>query len=997
MNRSKQAALQGTQPKMLLQWAKRAALVLLTSGVTGKAGLLISFVNPEISLIWLPAGIGVAALLRWGETMFIPVFISALLLSLDSNLNWGVAAFIGFSNALGSMVCFWILRNRQFYKHVMQLRDVFWLCIAAFIAMAIPATLGTTALVHEGLSFEPQLTWLCWWAGDTVGVLLATPLILAFSLRNFRQLRGRVNELVVFLALFGLLHWLIFFSSHHSLHLIFLTMASMIWAALRFNMSVVPLIVMASSLCSIWATYNATGPFSAAEIQENMFVLWLYIATISVSAMFITALQTERHMANEKLRESYERIHKVASRLPGVIMQVRVPRDGKMTIPFASDGLFALFGADEDAVRHDAQQLFSAIEPDDKEKCLEALRTARANTGIWQSEVRRINAQGSERWLYIDGMPETEADGALLWHCFISDITNRKVIEHDLRIAATTFESQEGMFVTNHRWRILKFNQAFSRITGYTATDQIGMAALRHTIKHQDATFFKNIEASLIHESFWQGELWAKRKNGETYPQMMTLTAIKDARGMVTNYVGSFTDMSQHKGYEEEIRTLAFYDLLTKLPNRRLLTDRLQHLISMHQRNDRHSAILFIDLDNFKTLNDTRGHDAGDLLLIEAAKRLLGCVRESDTVARFGGDEFVVILEELSTHLDEAVTQADRIGEKIRHSLNQTFDFPEFSHHGSCSIGICLFQGAENNVKDLFKRADTAMYQAKTSGRNALRFFDPEMQAVLVIRMMLESNLRVALALEQFQLYYQAQVDALGKVVGAEALLRWLHPERGFISPAEFIPLAEETGLIVPIGHWVLEQACKQLKLWEGETATQHLSLAVNVSAKQFKQNDFVASVTDIIKKQGINPSLLKIELTESTVLDDVESTTRKMHQLKSLGVGFSMDDFGTGYSSLAYLQRLPLNQIKIDQSFVRDISDDENDATIVRTIISLGLNLGLNVIAEGVETLAQRDFLIQHHCLAFQGYLFARPLPIEGFHAMFALPNTTETPLTDA
>lgn len=503
MNFSMQADLPRTQPKMLLQWAKRAALVLLASGVTGKAGLLISFVNPEISLIWLPAGIGVAALLRWGETMFIPVFMGALLLSLDSNLSWGVAAFIGFSNALGSMVCFWILRNRQFYKHVMQLRDVFWLCIAAFIAMAIPATLGTTALVHEGLSFEPRLTWLCWWAGDTVGVLLATPLILAFSLRNFRQLRGRVNELVVFLLLFGLLHWLIFFSSHHSLHLIFLTMAAMIWAALRFNMSVVPLIVLASSVCSIWATYNATGPFSAAEIQENMFVLWLYIATISVSAMFITALQTERHMANEKLRESYERIHKVASRLPGVIMQVRVPRDGKMTIPFASDGLFALFGADEVAVHQDAQQLFSAIEPDDREKCLEALRTARANTGIWQSEVRRINAQGSERWLYIDGMPETEADGALLWHCFISDITNRKVIEHDLRIAATTFESQEGIFVTNHRWRILKFNQAFSRITGYTATDQIGMAALRHTIKHQDATFFKNIEASLNHESFW--------------------------------------------------------------------------------------------------------------------------------------------------------------------------------------------------------------------------------------------------------------------------------------------------------------------------------------------------------------------------------------------------------------------------------------------------------------------------------------------------------------
>ncbi|MBX9901681.1 MAG: MASE1 domain-containing protein, partial [Burkholderiaceae bacterium] len=448
MTGSMQVLLQQTRTRpSVLQWAKRALLVLLASVMTGKAGLMISFVTPEISLIWLPAGIGVAALLRWGESMFIPVFISALLLSLDSNLNWGVGAFIAFSNALGSMVCFWILRNRQFYQSVMQLRDVFWLCIAAFIAMTIPATLGTTALTHEGLSFEPQLTWLCWWAGDTVGVLLATPLILAFSLNNFRQLRGRVNEFVLFLTLFGLLHWLIFFSSYHSLHLIFLTMAAMIWAALRFNMSVVPLIVLISSVCAIWATYNATGPFSATEIQENMFVLWLYIATISVSAMFITALQTERHMANEKLRESYERIHKVASRLPGVIMQVRVTRDGAMTIPFASDGLFTLFGVKELAVRSDAQQLFSAIEPEDKEKCLHALREAQATTGIWQSEIRRLNTLGNERWLYIDGMPETEADGALLWHCFISDITNRKAIEHDLRIAATTFESQEGMFV----------------------------------------------------------------------------------------------------------------------------------------------------------------------------------------------------------------------------------------------------------------------------------------------------------------------------------------------------------------------------------------------------------------------------------------------------------------------------------------------------------------------------------------------------------------------
>jgi diguanylate cyclase (GGDEF)-like protein len=411
--------------------------------------------------------------------------------------------------------------------------------------------------------------------------------------------------------------------------------------------------------------------------------------------------------------------------------------------------------------------------------------------------------------------------------------------------------------------------------------------------------------------------------------------------------------------------------------------DRLQHQIALNQRDTNHSAILFIDLDNFKTLNDTRGHDAGDLLLIEVAQRLQTCVRESDTVARLGGDEFVVVLQDLSPISEEAVMQADRIAEKILALLNEAYQITDFVHHGSGSIGVCLFQGGDITVKDLFKRADTAMYEAKTSGRNAVRFFDPAMQAVLVVKMMLESNLRVALALEQFKLYYQIQVDAEGKVIGAEALLRWIHPDRGFIPPAEFIPVAEQTGLIIPIGNWVMDTACHQLKKWARSPKTADLTLAVNVSAKQFQQSDFVAAVTETVRLHNIDPTRLKIELTESTILDNVDATTEKMHQLKKLGIAFSMDDFGTGYSSLAYLQKLPLNQLKIDQSFVRDLSDDENDATIVRTIISLGINLGLNVIAEGVETVAQRRFLIEHNCLAFQGYLYSKPIPIEGLDSL--------------
>jgi diguanylate cyclase (GGDEF)-like protein/PAS domain S-box-containing protein len=674
-------------------------------------------------------------------------------------------------------------------------------------------------------------------------------------------------------------------------------------------------------------------------------------------------------------------MHKIASRLPGLILQYRIHPDNSTSIPFASAAISSLLELEHDEVRSDAAQIFQRVDPFDRAQGIHKFQNAMQQMAPWQDEFRYYRRDGSVRWLYIDSLPEKEDDtGSILWHCFITDVTERKQAESELRIAACTFESQEGIFVTDAKWRILKINQAFTRISGFETTDLQGQFPPRHVTTSQNLAFFKKIQTTLDELHFWHGELWNIRKDGSVYPMLITLTAILDEQGKLTNYIGSFTDISRNKGYEAEIRNLAFYDSLTQLPNRRLLMDRLTHLISVSQRNQSHSAILFIDLDNFKTLNDTRGHDAGDLLLVETSRRLSSCVRESDTVARLGGDEFVVVLEELSEQRDEAMRQTDKIAEKIRQILSEPYQIADFEHHGSSSIGVCMFSGSDTTVKDLFKRADTAMYEAKTAGRNAVRFFDPAMQAILVVRMMMESNLRIALSQQQFELHYQCQVNADRKLIGAEALLRWHHPDRGYISPAEFIPLAEETGLIIAIGNWVLETACAQLKRWEQNAATAHLSLAVNVSAKQFQQSDFVEQVTEMVRRHAINPAHLKIELTESTILDNVDATTEKMSQLGKSGIRFSMDDFGTGYSSLAYLQRLPLNQLKIDQSFVRDLSEDENDATIVRTIISLGVNLGLHVIAEGVETEAQHKFLLAHHCHAFQGYLFSKPLPLDDF-----------------
>jgi diguanylate cyclase (GGDEF)-like protein len=427
---------------------------------------------------------------------------------------------------------------------------------------------------------------------------------------------------------------------------------------------------------------------------------------------------------------------------------------------------------------------------------------------------------------------------------------------------------------------------------------------------------------------------------------------------------------------------LAFYDPLTRLPNRQLLLDRLQHALAMSARGRSTGALLLIDLDNFKILNDTLGHETGDQLLQQVALRLAASLRNSDTVARLGGDEFVVMLEDLGQNPHEAAAHARSVGETILSVLNQPYHLGGHQQFSSPSIGVTLFNEHDADIGELLKRADIAMYQAKAGGRNTLRFFDPAMQMAAAARALLEADLRHGLQNKEFLLHYQPQVDGRGDPTGAEALVRWRQPRRGLVPPGEFIALAEETGLIIPLGEWVLESACARLAGWAARAETAALTMSVNVSARQFRHPGFIGQVLGVLARTGANPYRLKLELTEGLLIDDVEETIAIMMTLKAHGVGFSLDDFGTGYSSLAYLKRLPLDQLKIDQSFVRDVLTDANDATIARTIVNLGQSLGLAVIAEGVETEAQRDFLASHSCDAFQGYLFSRPLPADQFDA---------------
>jgi diguanylate cyclase (GGDEF)-like protein/PAS domain S-box-containing protein len=599
-----------------------------------------------------------------------------------------------------------------------------------------------------------------------------------------------------------------------------------------------------------------------------------------------------------------------------------------------------------------------------------------------QFETRHRRKDGSVFDVEISGFPLV-LDGKPVLFNSSRDITERKQALDALNVAATAFESQEGILVTDAERNILRVNSAFTEITGYSAAEVIGKNPKILSSGRHDSNFYAVMWNTLNTTGVWKGEIWNRRKNGEVYPEYLTITAVKNPTGELTNYVASLADITHRKTAEQEIKNLAFFDPLTRLPNRRLLMDRLQQAMSSTTRSGKNGAILFIDLDNFKNLNDTLGHDIGDQLLQGVAERLASCVREGDTVARLGGDEFVVMLEDLSENALEAAKQAESVGEKILATMNAPYHLGKFEHHSTPSIGATLFSSNDASRDDLLKQADIAMYQAKKGGRNTLRFFDPKMQENISARTNLENELRKALANGQFRLFFQPQVDDAHRIVGAEALIRWQHPERGLVSPLEFIPVAEETGMILPIGQWVLETACDQLKIWERSLHSKDIALSVNVSAKQLHQADFVSQIEAALHRYAINPSRLKLELTESMLQDSVEDTISTMMALKQLGISFSLDDFGTGYSSLQYIKRLPLDQLKIDRSFVSDIVTDVGDKAITTTIVAMAHSLGMTVIAEGVETSAQRQLLLDLGCTQFQGYLFGKPVGILEFDAM--------------
>lgn len=630
------------------------------------------------------------------------------------------------------------------------------------------------------------------------------------------------------------------------------------------------------------------------------------------------------------------------------------------------------------------------IHPDDLATVLDNRRRLDASEReAVVGEIRYIRKDGSVAWVNRSVSVVRDPSGrAKYFISMVQDITERKRGEDALRESEARFRSLTAMssdfyWETDVEHRFVRGTTAADLNVSSVWQAQIGKRRWDTPYLSPDEVSWRAHRELLdAHIPFRDFQLSRIGRDGAVRHLSVSGDPVFDAAGIFTGYRGVGTDITERKAAVLEIEHLAFYDSLTNLPNRRLLLDRLKQALATSTRSGREGAILFIDLDNFKDLNDTRGHDKGDLLLQHVAQRLITCIREGDTVARIGGDEFVVMLEDLSESPLEAATQAEAIGEKILAILSAPYTLDGNEIHSTPSIGITLFADHQDTVDELLKRADLAMYQAKAAGRNTLRFFDPDMQAIVSARAVLETNLRQGLGEHQFLLYYQPQMDRDGQLTGAEALVRWQHPRRGLVAPDEFIPLAEATGLILPLGKWVLEAACSQLVSWAAQMKTAHLSLSVNVSARQFRHPDFVDEVLAILAHTGADPHKLKLELTESLLLDDVEDTIAKMMMLKERGVGFSLDDFGTGYSSLSYLKRLPLYQLKIDKFFVRDVLTDPNNATIAKMIIALAESMGLTIIAEGVEIEAQRDFLASSGCHAYQGFLFSHPLPLEAFEA---------------
>ena len=838
----------------LRQWMHLAAFALVY-GLLSEICVRFLSLNGLISVVWLPAGLALAAILVRGPQVALGVLAGDLLFIWLRGEPLALAALIAAGNTLAAWLGARLLTAAPRFDLLMRsLRDYGMLVLAGAVSCGVSALLGVGGLRYFERIQDDELTqsFVNWWAGDAIGVLLMAPLLLIWRVRPRDWSRpAHVQHALVLLAVALVIGQAVFFGWFTDFlwlagepYWLFVVMAVCTPRLWRHGVTAMAMLFAVQGLAGV---VSGTGMFAGDGEAERLARYWSYIGALSVFGM-VSATHFERLQRVQVRSQEQEDTYRSQFSDNSAVMLL-FELDGQLID--ANEAAVRFYGFKKDVLLRQNLYKLSLRTTAEVRDTLESVPTS--GGGRFESQHRL--ADGTVRDVVVSNSPVRMGERHAM-HSIVFDITDRKRAE-------------------------------------------------------------------------------------------------------------------------AEIENLAFFDPLTRLPNRRLLMDRLEKALPAALRSRTQGALLFIDLDNFKTLNDSHGHERGDTMLHQTGQRLVKCVRAGDTVARLGGDEFVIMLKDLSAQGSVAAAQVKAVGAKVLAALKEPYELDGVVHHGSCSVGMAMFGLGGETSEELFKRADMALYEAKGAGRNMARFFDPAMQAAMVERSALEHDLRRAVEAGEFVLHYQAQVNAAGQVTGAEALLRWQHPKLGKVLPGTFVTLAEDTGLILPIGTWVLEQACRQLVAWAAHPATADLTISVNVSARQFHQESFFADLVALLETSGAPPGRLKLELTESLLVRDVDDIVEKMAQLQQRGVRFSLDDFGTGYSSLAYLKRLPLDQIKIDQAFVRDLLVDPNDAAIARTIIALGNALGLQVMAEGVESQAQRDFLWQQGCFHYQGYHFGWPGPV--------------------
>ncbi len=958
----------------------RGGLVALVYFAASQLGLEFAQVGHAVTLFWPPSGIALAALLLFGWRVFPAIAIGEFFANLGGGLP--LASIIGFScgNVLEGLLAYYLLHRFAFDQRLNSLRDVRLLFVLGGLVSPLVAAVNGAWWVKQGTggSWDDFLQTLqYWWMGDALGITLFTTAILAWKHIEPTQWTPeyRRRALLGFSVL--LLACLLLIADLPSRLVQFgLILPLLVWISLNFNMRCVSgalLMLFLSSIVGLLASGELRGASGDALVN----LVWLYNLLFAITAISVATLTAQRNRSEQALQDSKASLRAMLDNIPYLAwFKDREGRFVSFNQPFLKSTGRAtpeevLGKTDYDLWPSELAARYRATDQDVIGNRRQVLR-----------EEQSLD-NGREHWVETFKTPIIGKNGELLGTAgFARDISQRKQEEAALRLAARVFESSgEAILITDAAATVVAVNHAFIAMSGYCSEEIVGNSPKILKSGRHDAEFYRTMWDDIAKHGYWQGEIWDRHKNGRVYPKWMSITAVRDEQGEVVNYVSISRDITEQAEAEKNIHFLAYYDVLTGLPNRTLLRDRLNQMIAIAHRDKQQFALLFMDLDRFKYINDSMGHTVGDRLLQSVALRIQEHIRDEDTVARIGGDEFIVLLRETGEN------GAATVAQKLLAALAVPYALEGQVVTTQASIGIGIYPGHALDADTLIKNADMAMYRAKEEGRNNYQFFKPEMNFRVDLLFSMENDLRLALERNEFSLHYQPQLDlATGKLCGVEALVRWQHPQKGQVPPGEFITVAEETGQILGIGEWVLRAACMQMVQWR-KAGLPPLTMAVNLSIRQLRQPMLGAQVRSVLAETGLEPSCLELEITEGIMMGDNQIAMNFLNEMHELGVQLSIDDFGTGFSSLNYLKKMPVHKLKIDRSFVRDIETDESDAAIIRSIISLGHRLNLRVIAEGVETQEQLDFLRIRGCDEVQGFFYARPMTAEAFAEFFRNP----------